>query len=127
MSSYICEDLLGNEKNSLFRFFFFGGFLTHFTTIVSKTTALSNVKKKNNQGSSESANPGFVGYRKSSLLHYNAIISHSMTSTLVKLFPRITLIVETKIVLLEFKKKNFNLTYEICNRSDNSGVFYCKT
>jgi hypothetical protein len=93
MSSYICEDLLGNEKNSLCRFLFFGGLLTHFTTIVSKTTALSNVKKKNNQGSSESADPGFARYRKSSLPHYNAIISHSMRSTLVKFFPRIILIV----------------------------------
>jgi hypothetical protein len=92
MSSYICEDLLGNEKNSIFRFFFFGGFLTHFTTIVSKTTALSNVKKKNNQGSSESADPGFAGYKRSSLLHYNAIISHSMRFTLVKNFPRMILI-----------------------------------
>jgi hypothetical protein len=93
MTSYICEDLLGNEKNFLFRFFFFGGFLIHFTTIVSKTTALSNVKKKNNQGSSESADPSFAGYERSSLLHYNAIISHSMRSTLVKFFLRITLIV----------------------------------
>jgi hypothetical protein len=93
MSSYICKDLLGNEKNSLFRFFFFGGFFTHFTAIVSKTTALSNVKKKNNQGSSESADPGFAGYIRSSLLHYNAIISHSMRSTLVKFFLCIALIV----------------------------------
>jgi hypothetical protein len=93
MSSYICEDLLGNENNSFFRFFFFGGFLTHFTTIVSKTTTLSNVKKKNNQGSSQSADPGFVGYKKNSLLHYNAIISHSMRSILVEKIPRITLIV----------------------------------
>jgi hypothetical protein len=93
MSSYICEDLLGNEKNSYFRFFFFGGFFTHCTTIVSKTTALSNVKKKNNQGSSESADPGFAGYRRSSLLHYSAIISHSMRSIPVKFFPRITVIV----------------------------------
>jgi hypothetical protein len=93
MSSYICEDLLGNEKNSHFRFFFFGGFFTHCTTIVSKTIALSNVKKKNNQGSSKSVDPGFVGYRRSSLLHYSAIISHSMRSTLVKFFPRITVIV----------------------------------
>jgi hypothetical protein len=90
---FLCEDLLGNEKNSLFRFFFFDGFLTHFTTIVSKTTALSNIKKKNNQGNSKSADPGFVGYRRSSLLHYNAIISHSMRSTLVKKIPHITLIV----------------------------------
>jgi hypothetical protein len=50
MSSYICEDLLGNEKQSLFRFFFFGGFFTHCTTIVSKTTALSNVKKRTTKG-----------------------------------------------------------------------------
>jgi hypothetical protein len=50
MSSEICEDLLGNEKNSLFRFFFFGGFLTHFTTILPKTTDLSNVKKKKTKG-----------------------------------------------------------------------------
>jgi hypothetical protein len=93
MSFYICEDLLGNEKNSLFRFFFFGGFFTHCTTIVSKTTTLSNIKKKNNQGSSLSVDPGFAGYRWNSLLYYNAIISHSMRSTLVKFFPRIILIV----------------------------------
>jgi hypothetical protein len=93
MSSYICKDLLGNEKNSHFRFFFFGRFFTHCTTIVSKTTALSNVKKKNNQGSSESADPGFARYRRSSLLHYCAIISHSMRSTLVKKFMHITVIV----------------------------------
>ena len=93
MSSYIYKDLLGNEKSSFLRFFFFGGLFTHCTTIVLKTTALNNVKKKNNQGSSESADPGFVGYRKSSLLHYNAIISHSMRSTLVKFFLCIILIV----------------------------------
>jgi hypothetical protein len=93
MSSYICEDLLGNEKNSLFRFYFFGGFLVHFTTIAPKTTTLSNEKKKNNHKSSESADPGFAGYRRSSLLHYNAIISHSIRSTIVKFFLRITLIV----------------------------------
>jgi hypothetical protein len=86
MSSYICENLLGNENNSHFRFFFFGGFLTHFTTILSKTTALSNVKKKDNQGSLESADLGFARYRRSSLLHYSAIISHSMRSTLVNFF-----------------------------------------
>ena len=89
----LCKDLLGNENNSFLRFFFFGGFFTHFTTIVLKTTTLNNVEKMNNQGSSESANLGFAVYKRSYLLHYNAIILYSMTSTLMKFFLCITLIV----------------------------------
>jgi hypothetical protein len=50
-------------------FSFFHGFLTHFTTITSKTSILSN-KKEFNQGNSKSADHDFVGCKKGSFLHF---------------------------------------------------------
>jgi hypothetical protein len=56
--------------------FFFCGFLTHFTTIKSKTSTLNN-EKKINQGNSKSVDPDFAGCKKGSFLHlkcYNLVI-----------------------------------------------------
>jgi hypothetical protein len=73
-------------------FFSFGGFLTHFATITSKTSTLNN-EKKNYQGNSKSADPDFAGCKKGSFRHFNAIILQSMWSTFLKKIPHINLIV----------------------------------
>jgi hypothetical protein len=50
-------------------FLFFHGFSTHFTTIISKISTLSN-EKKFNQGNSKSDDPDFVEYKISSFFHF---------------------------------------------------------
>jgi hypothetical protein len=41
---FLLKDHLRNENNTLLRFYFFHGFSTHFTTIISKAYTLSNEK-----------------------------------------------------------------------------------
>jgi hypothetical protein len=48
----------------IFLNFIFCGISTHFNTIISKTSTLSNGKKKVNQGKSKSANLDFAGLQK---------------------------------------------------------------
>jgi hypothetical protein len=49
--------------------FFFHGFSTHFTTIISNTSTLNN-EKQFNQGNSKSVDIDIAGCKKSSFLHF---------------------------------------------------------
>jgi hypothetical protein len=74
------------------RFIFFGGFLTHFTTITSKTSILNN-EKKFTKGIQSLLTLILQGAKKALFFTLNAIILQSMWSTFLKKIPHITLIV----------------------------------
>jgi hypothetical protein len=81
-----------------------GGFLTHFTTITSKTSTPKNEGKKFTKGIQGLLTLILQGAKKAIFFTLYAIILQSIWSIFLKKIPHITLILQGKILWLELKK-----------------------